>query len=518
MNARNEVLRTLIAASEEKVSHYARLLADEEARLAQLQTELRAFCYPIHTLPLEIILEILIHCMPTDHERVLYRLSTTPTPWVRIAPRLLTHVCGRWRHIVLSTPQFWSQLHIELSFRVGESELADHLERSAGIPLNVTISGGLRTELVENDDEEETQEFLLLPSFLSRHSRMFARYCNRIRDLKLSLDSQTAVAFDAEVCGFSSPFPHFAVLETVVFEDGLQTATAPLQMLRFTPRLVEVAGFDINAATIQLPWAQLTQYRGQLGPTAVASARLLDLMVNLRMASLNTDENLLDELPASPITHPTLEILHIKGWNPPAVLQFLAAPALQSLSVESSNGETTHTMLGRFLRQTPSLVSFRLHVQLFYSPGVSNFLGGLFENTPGLQEFHLNPPIHAIFDELCEALSGPYLPHLAKLTITSVNQTDSRLFADIIRQIVSTIRRRQSLIPSVALLRSLKVCVGLRGIDQTFFFTPPKIDDRFMSLALDDRDLAFLQELQAGGLLVDIGLAVSSFREIKLRL
>jgi hypothetical protein len=66
---------------------------------------------PISTIPYDILIEILIHCLPQDRFEIRQ-------PNTRIAPLLLCHICSFWRTIVLTTPIFWSHLSFCFTLRV----------------------------------------------------------------------------------------------------------------------------------------------------------------------------------------------------------------------------------------------------------------------------------------------------------------------------------------------------------------------------------------------------------------
>lgn len=54
---------------------------------------------PICWVPLELLIEIFVYCLPQDH-----RFSPTT------APLLFCQVCSSWRNIVTSSPCFWTKL------------------------------------------------------------------------------------------------------------------------------------------------------------------------------------------------------------------------------------------------------------------------------------------------------------------------------------------------------------------------------------------------------------------------
>ena len=104
----------------------------------------RALLSPLRQVPIEIMEEIFIHCLPTDHNAVM---ST------REAPLLLSRVCSEWRSITLSTPRLWASLRIPLSppesilgyyaldfeFEKCSKGAAEWIRRSGECPLSISL-------------------------------------------------------------------------------------------------------------------------------------------------------------------------------------------------------------------------------------------------------------------------------------------------------------------------------------------------------------------------------------------
>ncbi|KAJ6537311.1 hypothetical protein DFH09DRAFT_1178438, partial [Mycena vulgaris] len=63
----------------------------------------KALISPVRRLPLDIIQEIFIACMPTHRNCVMS---------AREAPVLLGRICSAWRAISLATPRLWASLHV----------------------------------------------------------------------------------------------------------------------------------------------------------------------------------------------------------------------------------------------------------------------------------------------------------------------------------------------------------------------------------------------------------------------
>ncbi|KAJ7202082.1 hypothetical protein GGX14DRAFT_463762 [Mycena pura] len=78
-------------------------LAEERSSLAAYIDGHNALLSPIRRMPLDIIQEIFVACMPT-HRNCDMRATE--------APVLLGRICSAWRAISLTTPRLWSRVHI----------------------------------------------------------------------------------------------------------------------------------------------------------------------------------------------------------------------------------------------------------------------------------------------------------------------------------------------------------------------------------------------------------------------
>ncbi|KAF9006684.1 hypothetical protein BDQ17DRAFT_1352197 [Cyathus striatus] len=65
----------------------------------------RALLLPIRRLPPDVVCEVFVHCLPSDHNAVMSSAE---------APMLLGRVCRSWRTIALSTPRLWASLHVSV--------------------------------------------------------------------------------------------------------------------------------------------------------------------------------------------------------------------------------------------------------------------------------------------------------------------------------------------------------------------------------------------------------------------
>jgi hypothetical protein len=72
----------------------------------------RALISPIRQLPLDVLVEIFVHCLPEGRNAVMSSQE---------APILLGRICSAWRSIALSTPRLWESLHIPTPTQITEN-------------------------------------------------------------------------------------------------------------------------------------------------------------------------------------------------------------------------------------------------------------------------------------------------------------------------------------------------------------------------------------------------------------
>ncbi|KAK7043143.1 hypothetical protein VNI00_008497 [Paramarasmius palmivorus] len=134
------------------------ILEAEIARLQAQHEELKAFIddhnalsSPIRRVPIDILREIFVHCLPED---------SLPCRNLREAPLLLTGICQRWREVATATPALWNRIHIALPFpeyprnltffrsfmRMRAQGVELWLGRAGSLPLTVSLWGAMPSE------------------------------------------------------------------------------------------------------------------------------------------------------------------------------------------------------------------------------------------------------------------------------------------------------------------------------------------------------------------------------------
>ncbi|KAJ7252148.1 hypothetical protein B0H12DRAFT_1018188, partial [Mycena haematopus] len=113
----------------------------------------RALLSPARRLPLDVLEEIFVACLPAHRNCVMSAIE---------APVLLGRICSSWRAISLSTPRLWARLHIAepscpdraMSLHVvRERKQAQRVEitkawlkRSGQCPLSISLCGSPRPD------------------------------------------------------------------------------------------------------------------------------------------------------------------------------------------------------------------------------------------------------------------------------------------------------------------------------------------------------------------------------------
>ncbi|KIK66631.1 hypothetical protein GYMLUDRAFT_111336, partial [Collybiopsis luxurians FD-317 M1] len=125
-----------------------RELSNLESEISQLQERLkvlsfkrdrakayinahRALMSAIRRLPTEILIEIFVHCLPTD---------SYPVRSLKEAPLLLTTVCRSWRNVAIGSAHLWNALHVNFP---NEMLVEDIALRASGVQLWLERSGSL---------------------------------------------------------------------------------------------------------------------------------------------------------------------------------------------------------------------------------------------------------------------------------------------------------------------------------------------------------------------------------------
>ncbi|KAJ7765087.1 hypothetical protein DFH07DRAFT_1059019 [Mycena maculata] len=150
-----------------------KLIEERDSLVANVEAH-RALISPARRLPLDIIQEIFVACLPTHRNCVMSASE---------APVLLGRICSAWRSISLSTPRLWASLHVveptraSYSLPTFDAKYAQRLEttkmwlgRSGTCPLSLSLESGF--DFSENPQLQSDVFVQALMSFSSRWHRI----------------------------------------------------------------------------------------------------------------------------------------------------------------------------------------------------------------------------------------------------------------------------------------------------------------------------------------------------------
>jgi hypothetical protein len=290
----------------------------------------KALISPARRLPLDIVQEIFVACLPTHRNCVMSASE---------APVLLGRICSSWRALSLTTPRLWANLHIvePPRGRYGSSDtLVDEkvmqrldtmkmwLGRSGQCPLSISLQSGPDYEsppATPTTSHSKSGELLqeLIP-FVGRWQHILIRTPSFILD-------EMAHLTPADV----------PMLESVAFYP--QQNQFPLRSLDWEnfgmlsgPRLTSFStrGNSFTPQILPLRWQQLTALaiEGPAWETAMTSEATLQTLA--RCSQLRTCRWTVNEL-GIPVVAVGLGLLH-----PPVELPFLHTLELDLGTVPSS--------------------------------------------------------------------------------------------------------------------------------------------------------------------------------------
>ncbi|KAL0572644.1 hypothetical protein V5O48_009318 [Marasmius crinis-equi] len=314
-----------------------------------------------------------------------------------MAPITLSHVCSRWRDIVLSCPKLWSAIRIQ--FR----NIPDHahdvlrtfMQNSKGYPLEICIRAA--------------------PSIINPHTKLWEDLADQFwRYSEFSLDSGDLDIFleKASAPGFSLAYLvafriHTTSDRNVVFL--LQPQTGLSQALRRAPKLRTVQLPIVSPGISSLPYSQLTSLKvGRLFlghfPDFLGILRVSRNLRSLIIVSvtISPEGEPLPDIAHSPVQLPFLRTLIIDGdvgtleINHPCydrLFTSLEIPSLHTFQLCYSAPPTRSealwppSLLAMLSHSSSSLRRVTLCVVGFY--GAQEPLSVLFQCTPNLTRLDL---------------------------------------------------------------------------------------------------------------------------------
>ncbi|KAK7055865.1 F-box domain-containing protein [Favolaschia claudopus] len=306
--------RAHLAEIDVEIAEVEHRLAKLRSRRAAIKEPLDAYKYPVLTLPNEIVSEIFFYASLSPP----IALSDPLAPFE--SPILLTHVCSKWRKMVLSMPLLWSAF--KLAFTQSDQKRATSRQIAlARIWLKRSASCSLSLEIQHVEADNRYQPLRNFYSTLGEHSG----HCGH---LKISGSFRAAELLTPLLSG-SMPLLRSLHFNVGHLSQPIALGDAPLL------RTVTLGGRARSRVT--LPWAQITSLTLLEGifPKFIP---MLQQARNLIHCELNIFLN--QKHGATPELHfPRMESLTFKadvGGNPHLdirILDCFVTPALRRLVV-----------------------------------------------------------------------------------------------------------------------------------------------------------------------------------------
>ncbi|KAF7335363.1 F-box domain-containing protein [Mycena sanguinolenta] len=282
-----------------------------------LQFQLDSLVYPILTLPVEIISEIFIHCLPVGNAKVT----------LAHAPFVLLKICRRWREIALTTPRLWATLDANVvSLRnglcpgsspssAGWINLATGwLSRARHNPLSVTL---------RHPPEEDVECDIFQPDFA------FIKCISHQARISRNFTAGQFPLLKRLVIGPAVPGKDLEVNSLAFFADAPKLRELVLSGPLFIP-----------VSDVSLPWKQLTAFSGH-------NFALNDFLIfSVWLRTWN----------AATFLSGSMGI----DWPGNDVLNFVTLPALHTLNVSQIAGLAQHEMEDFFSRSSAPLRSLTI--------------------------------------------------------------------------------------------------------------------------------------------------------------
>ena len=308
--SRLEELTTQLQELEEKSTQ----IRNEQSALRLFISKHRALISLIRKLPIDILQEIFIACLPIAHNHVMSRWEP---------PILLTQICSSWRDVAHSTPQLWKSIHIAVPYNKFGRYSSEHpnfssstvehdrrskavvewLTRSAAYPLDISL-GHLESNAVDG--------------FYFKIIDALIRFSERWREVRLSAPYQALVPIA------SLPPSKVPLLETLSLNCSPVYPAPQLdfQSVWITSGVLKAPNLrdfglwlaHLNGDVTRLPinWSQLTNISlegsswGPSSPLSISRAyKLLSLCRNLISCRLEIGHNIdmeFNELPLDTTT------------------------------------------------------------------------------------------------------------------------------------------------------------------------------------------------------------------------
>ncbi|KAJ7366565.1 hypothetical protein DFH08DRAFT_728613 [Mycena albidolilacea] len=400
-------------------------LTEERDTLSAYVEAHKALMSPIRRLPVEIIQDIFLACLPTHRNCVMSAQE---------APIILGRICSSWRAISLSLPQLWSRLHIaepvlpppnSPNRRLTEAKVAQRLEvayawlrRSGDCPLSISLES--RSNRPMNAHLADP-----VPSSPNLFMEALVSFAHRWQNIRLAAQLETLLHLT------ENDVPILKQLELVQYFENPPNFVSQFGILH-SPSLTSFsfAGSN-NLSDLPLRWNQLTslslfpRWDAEYAQTCQVALDILSICPKLQTCRLIVHDS--PDVTNAVIECPLLQtidlvcvngsLLHTAG----RLLSHLSLPGLEDFKLggqQDPQQESTAGSLLSSLAASPRLKIIKIDSDAFTKSSLIDFLRGL---PPTIQQLHILDPIapwiEAWLDDDGLAVLATHCPGLQELTI-----------------------------------------------------------------------------------------------------
>ncbi|KAJ7181007.1 hypothetical protein C8R46DRAFT_1187253 [Mycena filopes] len=387
-------------------------LVEERERVRSFVDPHQDLISPFRRLPLDVVQEIFVACLPTHRNCVMSALE---------APVLLGRICSAWRSISLGTPRLWARLHIVEPSRSGggawssdsgpafEGKLAQRLEttkiwlgRSGQCPLSISFQG---------THDPPPQPDVDLPANTHLFMDVIISVAPRWEDITLRASS-SALEMLSSLTEHDVPMLQRVELSVGPGSPNGRSTFAFLGAPRLKDFTV-AAGATDNISELPVRWGNLTHLSAAgFGNGSFSSLGVFELLAKcsqlrecwLYLSQSHGLSSPPDGSASSSIQLPFLHSLHISSFDTPVddignIFRRLSLPKLRYLDlrgqVDLDFTVQTFPLVGillAFLAVSSCFESLDIDTQHFSSPALVELFRGLPATTTCL---HIVDRLHA---------------------------------------------------------------------------------------------------------------------------
>jgi hypothetical protein len=339
----------------------------------------RALISPMRHAPDDILREIFLACLPTDHNALIDPIE---------APILFGRVCRHWRAVAHSTPMLWSSVHIPAITEDARAYIGPKLEAAIKVwfersdPCPLTVSLLCRVDC--RPDRYDHPVFLLLDvAHRLQHLVVIGQAADLLPILCLGPESLPLLK-------------SIRLMDTAQGFTDHPDATNALQI----PTLRDVSLYlSTDPLALPLNWAQLTAiklvcstfstqhggYKG--GLDGLGALEVLRRCPNLLRCELrntkNPDEDSSLTANTYPLALPHLHTLILRSFVFPTWIPHLSVPNLRHLELRAGATPSTEVSL---IQRTHCSMSANIDPYLFTRPALVELLRAF----PAISHLHLS--------------------------------------------------------------------------------------------------------------------------------